>query len=108
MVRDDKALLDGLEALWREAKKANPKHLTIFRVGITLIDITPEGERQMDLLLNDDKVRKKWEAATDAADKLNLRYGRTVLSQGPWNPPKGGHVGGKISYTRIPTAEDFW
>ena len=108
MVRDDKALLDGLGALWSEAQKANPKHVTIFRVGITLIDITPEGERQMDLLLDDDKQRRKWEAATDAADKLNLRYGRTVLSQGPWTPPAGGHVGGKISYTRIPTAEDFW
>ena len=108
MVRDDKALLDGLRALWSEAQKANPKHVIIFRVGITLIDITPESERQMDLLLDDDMQRRKWEAATDAADKLNLRYGRTVLSLGPWNPPKGGHVGGKISYTRIPTAEDFW
>ncbi len=108
MVRDDQALLEGLDALWSEARKANPKHVTIFRVGITLIDITPEGGRQMDLLLDDDKQRQKWEAVTDAADKLNLRYGRTVLSQGPWNPPKGGHVGGKISYTRIPTAEDFW
>lgn len=36
------------------------------------------------------------------------RYGKTVLSLGMWRPPAGGNVGGKISYTRIPTAEDFW
>ena len=62
----------------------------------------------MDMLLNDDKERKRWEAATDANDKLNSRFGRTVINLGPWNPPTGGHVGGKISYTRIPDAEDFW
>jgi DNA polymerase IV len=108
MVRDDKALLDGLEALWGDARKANHKHTTIFRVGITLIKITPQNARQTDLLLNDDRERQKWEVLTDATDALNARFGRTVLSLGPWNPPKGGHVGGKISYTRIPTAEDFW
>ena len=43
-----------------------------------------------------------------ALDTLNARYGKIVVSLGMWNPPKGGHVGGKISYTRIPTAEDFW
>jgi DNA polymerase IV len=108
MVRDDKALLDGLRSVWCEAIRANHKYTKIFRVGVTLIQITPQGERQMDLLLDDDAVRRKWESTTDVADSLNMRFGKTVLSLGPWNPPKGGHVGGKISYTRIPTAEDFW
>lgn len=107
MVRDDKALLDGLASLWGQAVWENGKRATIFRVGVTLTDITPQGERQMDLLLDDDKERSKWEAITDAMDAINSRFGRKVLSQGPWNPPAGGHVGGKISYTRIPTAEDF-
>ena len=61
-----------------------------------------------DLFANDDNNRKKWEAVTKAVDSLNSRYGGTVISLGPWQPPAGGHVGGKISYTRIPDAEDFW
>lgn len=32
----------------------------------------------------------------------------TLKSVRVWKPPAGGHVGGKISYTRIPSAEDFW
>lgn len=107
-VYDDKALLDALEAVWRDARGANPKGITIFRVGVTLYNLTPKSERQMDMLLCDDKERQRWEAVTDASDKLNSRFGRTVISLGPWNPPAGGHVGGKISYTRIPDAEDFW
>ena len=39
---------------------------------------------------------------------LNARYGQTVVSLGPWAPPAGGNVGSKISYTRIPEAEDNW
>jgi DNA polymerase-4 len=59
-------------------------------------------------IVNDDRTRQRWERASAAIDGLNARYGRTVMSLGPWKPPAGGHVGGKISYTRIPTAEDFW
>jgi hypothetical protein len=45
-----------------------------------------------------------WDEARDG----NRKYGRTVVSIGPWTPPPGGYAGGKISYTRIPSAEDFW
>jgi len=61
-----------------------------------------------ELLLNDDRTRRRWESASNAIDNLNTRYAGTVFSLGPWRPPVGGHVGGKISYTRIPSAEDFW
>jgi DNA polymerase-4 len=40
-------------------------------------------------------------------DGLNSRFGQTVVSVGP-APPAGGNVGSKISYTRIPEAEDNW
>ncbi len=60
------------------------------------------------MLLNDDKERRKAEALTDAIDNLNTKYGCTLVSLGPWTPPEGGYAGGKISYTRIPRAEDFW
>ena len=107
MVHDDAAILDALRVVWREAETTLPKRTKIFRVGVTLVDITPADARQMDMLLNDDGERKRWEAITKATDALNSRYGKTVVSVGPWNPPAGGHVGGKIAFTRIPSAEDF-
>jgi DNA polymerase IV len=64
--------------------------------------------RQLDILLDDDKQRRRCEDATAAIDALNRKYGRTLVSVGPWTPPPGGYAGGKISYTRIPRAEDFW
>ena len=43
-----------------------------------------------------------------AIDGLNSKYGRTLVSVGPWASSPGGFAGGKISYSRIPRAEDFW
>jgi len=108
VVRDDYACLSALEALWERAKAALPARAKIVRIGVTLLDLSPATERQLDLLLNDDRERRRWEALTAAMDSLNVRYGKTVLSIGPWVPPPGGNAGGKISYTRIPAAEDFW
>jgi hypothetical protein len=69
--------------------------------------LTRANERQLDILLNDDVPRRKWENTTAAIDGLNSKYGRTLISVGPWEPP-GEFAGGKISYSRIPRAEDFW
>jgi DNA polymerase-4 len=108
IVNDDQAILSALAELWDQVRKNYPRGQTIFRVGVTLYDLSPANERQLDLLLNDDRTRRRWESANAAVDRLNTRYSGTVVSLGHWNPPKGGHVGGKISYTRIPSAEDFW
>ena len=108
IVHDDQAVLAGLKLVWRQFQRAYPRGTKVFRVGVTLVDITPADARQLDFLLNDDRSRRRWESASTAIDSLNTRYGKTVLSLGMWRPPAGGHVGGKISYTRIPTAEDFW
>ncbi|MBA8904130.1 type VI secretion protein ImpB [Phyllobacterium sp. P30BS-XVII] len=108
VVNDDQAILYALADLWHLVEREYPKGLTVFRVGVTLYDISPSDERQLDLLLNDDALRQKWESANAAIDVLNSKYSGTVVSLGKWDPPKGGHVGGKISYTRIPSAEDFW
>ncbi len=108
IVHDDQAVLDGLYHLWHEAERAFPRGVTIFRVGVTLFDLSKDNTRQLDFLLNDDRDRRKWERINSAIDRLNRKYGKTVASLGAWNPPEGGHVGGKISYTRIPSAEDFW
>ncbi len=108
VVHDDYACLAGLDTLWRKARAALPARARIIRIGVTLLELSPMSERQLDMLLNDDRERQKWEAITTAIDHLNVKYGKTVLSIGPWTPPPGGNAGGKISYTRIPTAEDFW
>ncbi|HHI82078.1 MAG TPA: type VI secretion protein ImpB [Rhizobiales bacterium] len=107
-VNDDKAILSALAALWARACRELPARITVYRVHVTLFRLTDARFRQMDMLLDDDRERRKWEAVTGAMDRLNARYSRTVVSLGLWNPPKGGHVGGKISYTRIPSADDFW
>jgi len=107
-VRDDRACLVALETLWTQARRALPESARIIRIGVTLLDLSPASERQLDLFLNDDRERRRWETLSAAMDRLNARYGKTVLSIGPWTPPPGGHAGGKISYTRIPQAEDFW
>ncbi|MFV2091941.1 MAG: type VI secretion protein ImpB [Hyphomicrobiales bacterium] len=108
IVHDDHACLHGLEELWAQARAALPAGARIIRIGVTLLNLSPVSERQLDMLLNDDRERQKWEAVTRAIDHLNVKYGKTTVSIGPWTPPPGGNAGGKISYTRIPSAEDFW
>lgn len=107
-VRDDKAVLSALEGLWQSVKLRLPRGAQIIRLGVTLLDISRADERQLDVFLNDDAERQDWERLTSAIDGLNRKYGRTLVSLGPWVPPPGGYAGGKISYTRIPRAEDFW
>jgi DNA polymerase IV len=107
-VHDDQAVLSGLEILWGEAHARLPSHTRVLRLGVTLFDLNRAGERQLDMLLDDDPIRRQWERIIIAIDALNRKYGRTLVSIGPWTPPPGGYAGGKISYTRIPRVEDFW
>lgn len=107
-VRDDQAILRALASIWDAWRKELSPRVWIINVSVTLADITRANERQLDILLNDDSVRRKAEAATDAVDKINMKYGKTLVHLGVWTPPPGGYAGGKISYTRIPSVEDFW
>ena len=108
VVHDDQALLAALDVLWARVRAAHPRGTMVFRVGVTLYDLSPDNHRQLDFLIDDDERRQRWERINGALDGLNAKYGKTVASLGLWQPPEGGHVGGKISYTRIPSAEDFW
>ena len=107
-VHDDQAVLSALEGMWIQLGGKLPQRSRILRVHVTLLDITRANERQLDILLDDDKTRRRWEDTTAAIDRLNRKHGRTLVSIGPWTPPPGSYAGGKISYTRIPRAEDFW
>jgi len=108
IVHDDCALLRGLTRLWERLRADLPRSSRVMRVGVTLFDLSPAAQRQLDWLENDDAERQRWESIGTAIDALNNRYAATVVSIGPWLPPKGGNVGGKIAFTRIPSAEDFW
>lgn len=106
-VSDDHACLVGLDALWAQAAAALPDSFEIIRCGVALGDLTPRTMRQLSLFECDDAERQKWERITTVMDTLNLSHGRRVVTLGAWQPPPGGYAGGKIAYTRIPSAEDF-
>lgn len=107
-VKDDMAILATLGQLWARVASTVPKGAKILRVSVTLGQLTEGSARQPDLFANDDVERRACEALTQAIDELNTRFGGTVVSVGPWHPPAGGNVGSKISFTRIPEAEDNW
>lgn len=108
MVHDDQACLKGLDFLWQKAFAEVKRGRRVKQVGVALYDLAPKGERQLDMFHAGDPMRHKWETIAALTDQLNNKYGRTVLSLGSWRPPPGGYAGGKISYTRIPSLEDFW
>lgn len=108
IVQDDHACLAALTLLWQKANADIPKWRSIIQVHVCLGDLTPANARQLDLLLNDDEERQKCEVITNTIDRLNHKFGKRVVSVGPWSPPPGGFAGGKIAYNRIPSAEDFW
>jgi len=100
MANDDQACLSALDALWVKARRSIPGHLKLVRVGVTLGDLTNASARQLDMLLNDDPERQKWESVTNAMDSLNTRYGKSLVTMGSWKLPPGGNLGGKISARR--------
>lgn len=107
-VCDDFSVLRALDSLWQQAETELLPRTEVARLGVTLGALSRTNARQLDLLTTDEPRLRQAEDITRLIDGLNRRYGRTVVSVGPWTPPPGDHVGGKISYTRIPRAEDFY
>ena len=54
------------------------------------------------------EFERRWEKLTFVMDNLNSKFGKRVVTLGPWTTPPGGFAGGKIAFTRIPSAEDFY
>ena len=107
-VSDDKACLDALKSMWALIHMALPRNAKAIRVGVTLLNLSKATERQLDWVYDDDADRRRWEILTEVKDRLNRRYGKRVLEFGCLEEPPGGWSGAKISYTRIPSAEDFY
>lgn len=106
--QDDQACLRALGILWDSAHRDLPPRTRLMMVSVTLGDLAPANERQLDLLNNDDPERKKAETITNTIDGLNRKFAKRVVTIGPWVTPPGGYTGGKIAYNRIPSVEDFW
>ena len=107
VVHDDQAVLAGFRSLWAELEKVTRPGELAYRANVFLYDLSPANTRQLDFLLEDDWKRQGWERICSAMDSLNEKYGKTAVCLGPL-PKTTDNVGGKISYTRIPSAEDFW
>lgn len=107
-VMDDQAILRALTALWEKATKELPRRTRVLSVAVTLSHLSLSSHRQGDFLLDDDKERHRAERITATIDGLNAKFGKRVVTIGPWVKPPGDYAGGKIAYNRIPSAEDFW
>ena len=107
-VHDDHACLAALKKIWERARRQIGRRPNIIRAGVTLLDLVPAKNRQLDLLTDDDQECQRWETLTHTIDRLNTQFGKRVVTLGEWTPPPGGFTGGKIAFTRIPSAEDFW
>lgn len=107
-VHDDHSCLNALKAVWDKVRRHLSNKPNIIRVGVTLLDIVPAKHRQLDMFMDDDRECQRWEKLTHTVDGLNHKFGKRVVTLGEWTPPPGGFTGGKIAFTRIPDAEDFW
>lgn len=105
-VMDDMAILHALNELWAEAMRSLPARAKTYIVSAALGGLTSITMRQGDLLLDDDKVRRRSEKITNTIDALNAKFGKRAVTIGPWSDL--ALAGGKIAYNRIPSAEDFW
>jgi DNA polymerase IV len=81
-IRDDHACLRALGVLWVKAQSQIPPRAEIIRIGVTLADLTPATERQLDLFLNDGLQRRRCEAITRAIDRLNQKFGKRLVTVG--------------------------
>src|SRR5690606_36950101 len=72
-VNDEQAIMTAHRMLWDYARRELPRNTTIFRVGITLADLSQANARQLDIFNNDDVIRQKWERANGAMDALNAK-----------------------------------
>ncbi|MGI9354174.1 MAG: Y-family DNA polymerase, partial [Rhizobiaceae bacterium] len=61
VVCDDHACLSGLNHLWHRLCAFLTSKTRIVRVGVVLGELSVAGQRQLDMLLDDDNERRRWE-----------------------------------------------
>jgi DNA polymerase-4 len=105
-VADYAGIMRGLGRLWDNAFAEIPRHLAGESAGVCLHDITPMSTRQLDMLEDDEGLRQREEALSDAMDALNERYCNFAVYPGFRNHVPSDNIGMKISYGRVPTIRD--
>lgn len=107
---DDRTCLKGLDQIWQTLarKTARLSYLNIAHIMVSFSGLERDDARQLDLWVRDDPERQRWERVTQVIDRVNLAANKSLITVGPWTPPPGGNAGGKIAFTRVPEAEDFW
>ncbi len=105
---DDAAGILALSKLLKRAQSELPQNLRITQVYVFFYDVSPEGSRQEDMFQMQDIQRAKWVHLSQTMDEMNSKYAKTLVSLGVWKQPPGGYAGGKIAFSRVPDAEDFW
>lgn len=103
-VGHDHAGLQSLDKLWRQTQGVIRAPHKVIRVGVWFGALVQSDSRQRDLFHSGNDER--WESISENVDYLNWRYGKTVVSIGPWDLKYGSHLGTKIAFTRIPRRED--
>ncbi|MEL6688217.1 MAG: type VI secretion protein ImpB [Pseudomonadota bacterium] len=108
--QDDRTCLKGLDRIWEPLarKLAHKPTINVAHVMVSFSGLEKVEARQLDLWTADDPERRRWEQVTQVIDQVNLAANKSLLTLGPWTPPPGGNAGGKIAFTRVPEAEDFW
>lgn len=79
--KDDKACLDGLDTLWSCLCQRLCPNARIIRVGITLGELSVATERQLDMLLDDDDERRRWERVSCTVDALNTKHSTSLVTE---------------------------
>lgn len=108
--QDDRTCLKALDRIWQPLARhcASKPFINVAHVMVSFSGLEKATDRQLDLWITDDPERQRWEQVTEVIDQLNLSANRSLITIGPWSPPPGGNAGGKIAFTRVPKAEDFW
>lgn len=104
-VNDEHSIMDALKTLWQRARVHLPRKPYFLQVHVMLGDLTLSTGRQLDMFCDDDADCQRWEKITVTIDALNSKFGKRVVTLGPW--AKGQFGGGKISFTQLPDSEDF-
>ncbi|GAB5389379.1 MAG: DNA polymerase IV [Alphaproteobacteria bacterium] len=104
---DYPTILQALEQLYQRAVSDLPKSVAPMRMGVVLSALVHASNRQFDLFDTPNNLRHRAEDLTIVMDQLNARFGKRVITLGPWAPPPGGYAGGKIAFNHIPDQEDF-
>jgi DNA polymerase-4 len=101
---DDHAFMTCLDQAW---PKQWPRGAAV--ISITLHGLGPAQPEAGDLFATPqaEQERRRWLTISQTLDRINQRYGGTLVSLGAHIEPPGGYAGAKIAFGRIPDLADF-